>query len=73
MATDIADVRDEVVDVCDGRLHLHVKVAGDGSPVVFFHPLPGLEWQPILDRLAEHHRSMRRSVAHDARRPAGNP
>jgi pimeloyl-ACP methyl ester carboxylesterase len=55
MATGIADVRDEVVDVCDGRIHLHVKVAGDGPPLVFFHPLPGLEWQPILDRLAEHH------------------
>ena len=55
MATGIADVRDEVVEVCDGRLRLHVKVAGDGPPVVFFHPLPGLEWQPFLDRLAEHH------------------
>ena len=52
MATDVAGVRDEVVDVCDGRLRLHVKVAGDGPPVVFFHPLPGLEWQPLLDRLA---------------------
>jgi pimeloyl-ACP methyl ester carboxylesterase len=55
MATGIAEVRDEVVEVCDGRLHLHVKVAGDGPPVVFFHPLPGLDWQPFLDRLAEHH------------------
>ena len=55
MATDIADVRDEVVEVCEGRLQLHVKVAGDGPPVVFFHPLSGLEWQPLLDRLAEGH------------------
>jgi pimeloyl-ACP methyl ester carboxylesterase len=55
MATDTAGVRDEVVEVCDGRLRLHVKVAGDGPPVVFFHPLPGLEWQPVLDRLAENH------------------
>jgi pimeloyl-ACP methyl ester carboxylesterase len=54
MTTELAGVRDEVVDVCDGRLHLHVKVAGDGPPLVFFHPLPGLEWQPIL-RLAENH------------------
>ena len=53
MATGFADVRDEVVEVCDGRLRLHVKVAGSGPPVVFFHPLPGLEWQPLLDRLAE--------------------
>jgi pimeloyl-ACP methyl ester carboxylesterase len=55
MATGYAEVRDEVVEVCDGRLRLHVKVAGDGPPVVFFHPLPGLEWQPPLDRLAEHY------------------
>lgn len=55
METGIAGVRDEVVEVCDGRLRLHVKVAGDGPPVVFFHPLPGLEWQPLLDRLAERH------------------
>ena len=53
MATGFADVHDEVVEVCDGRLRLHVKVAGNGPPVVFFHPLPGLEWQPLLDRLAE--------------------
>jgi pimeloyl-ACP methyl ester carboxylesterase len=55
MATGYAGVRDEAVEVCDGRLRLHVKVAGDGPPLVFFHPLPGLEWQPFLDRLAEHH------------------
>jgi pimeloyl-ACP methyl ester carboxylesterase len=55
MTTASAEVRDEVVEVCDGRIHLHVKVAGDGPPVVFFHPLPGLEWQPFLDRLAERH------------------
>jgi pimeloyl-ACP methyl ester carboxylesterase len=55
METDLAGVRDEAVEVCDGRLRLHVKVACDGPPVVFFHPLSGLEWQPLLDRLAEDH------------------
>ena len=55
MATGLASARDEVVEVCDGRLRLHVKVAGDGPPLVFFHPLPGLEWPPLLDRLAEDH------------------
>ena len=55
MATGVAGVRDEVLEVCDGRLRLHVKVAGDGPPLVFFHPLPGLEWQPLLDWLAEDH------------------
>jgi pimeloyl-ACP methyl ester carboxylesterase len=50
-----ADVRDETVEVWDGRLKLHVKVAGDGPPLLFFHPLPGLAWSPLLDRLAERH------------------
>ena len=45
-------VRDEVVEVCDGRLSVRFKVAGEGPPLVFFHPLPGLEWQSLLDRLA---------------------
>jgi pimeloyl-ACP methyl ester carboxylesterase len=53
--TTAAGVREEVVPVGGGRLELHVKVAGDGPPVVFFHPLPGLEWQPMLDALAESH------------------
>ena len=44
--------RDEAVEVGGGRLTLHVKVAGDGPPLVFFHPLPGLTWSPLLDRLA---------------------
>lgn len=48
-------VRDEAVDVWDGRLRLHVKVAGDGPPLVFFHPLAGLAWDPFLDQLAARH------------------
>ena len=51
----MAAVRDETVEVWDGRLKLHVKVAGDGPPLLFFHPLPGLAWSPLLDRLAERH------------------
>ncbi len=50
-----ASVRDETVDVWDGRLRLHVKVAGDGPPLVFFHPLSGLAWNPFLDQLATRH------------------
>ncbi len=49
----MAWMRDEAVEVWDGRLKLHVKVAGSGPPVLFFHPLPGLAWSPLLDRLAE--------------------
>ena len=49
------DVRDEVVEVWDGRLRLHVKVAGDGPPLLYFHPLSGLAWNPLLSRLAAQH------------------
>jgi pimeloyl-ACP methyl ester carboxylesterase len=45
-------VRDETIEVWDSRLRLHVKIAGDGPPLLYFHPLPGLTWQPLLDQLA---------------------
>jgi len=45
--------RDEAVQVGDGRLTVHVKVAGAGPPLLYFHPLPGLAWSPLLGRLAE--------------------
>jgi len=50
-----AVVRDETVDVGDGRLRLHVKVAGNGPPLVYLHPLFGLAWDPFLDKLATRH------------------
>ena len=50
-----ASVRDETIEVWDGRLRLHVKVAGEGPPVVYFHPLAGLAWNPFLDQLATRH------------------
>jgi pimeloyl-ACP methyl ester carboxylesterase len=53
MTTSAVRVRDETVEVWDGGLRLHVKVAGDGPPLLFFHPLPGLAWQPFLDQLAQ--------------------
>jgi pimeloyl-ACP methyl ester carboxylesterase len=55
MSTSVIAPHDEIVQVWDGRLSLHVKIAGSGPPLVFFHPLPGLAWQPLLDRLAERH------------------
>ncbi len=55
MAAGAPAVRDETVEVWDGRLRLHVKVAGDGPPVLFFHPLSGLAWNPLLDQLAAQH------------------
>jgi pimeloyl-ACP methyl ester carboxylesterase len=54
-AVGAVEVRDEVVEVWDGRLRLHVKTAGDGPPLVYLHPLPGLAWSPFLDKLAQHH------------------
>ena len=53
MTAGAADVRDETVEVWDSRLRLHVKVAGDGPPLLFFHPLSGLAWPPLLDQLAQ--------------------
>jgi pimeloyl-ACP methyl ester carboxylesterase len=47
-----AAVRDETVEVWDGRLRLHVKIAGEGPPLLFFHPLSGLAWDPLLGQLA---------------------
>jgi len=50
-----AAVRDETVEVWDSRLRLHVKIAGDGPPQLFFHSLAGPAWPPLLNRLAERH------------------
>ena len=55
MTTHAAAVREETVEVWDGRVKLRVKVAGDGPPLLFFHPLPGLAWQPLLDQIAQRH------------------
>ena len=55
MTVSAAAVRDETVEVWDGRLRLHVKVAGEGPPVLYFHPLSGLAWNPFLDLLATRH------------------
>jgi pimeloyl-ACP methyl ester carboxylesterase len=55
MTVSATDVRDETVRVWDGRLRLHVKVAGQGPPVLYFHPLSGLAWDPFLDLLAATH------------------
>ena len=55
MTASAAAVHDETAEVWDGRLKLHVKVAGDGPPLLFFHPLSGLAWNPLLDQLAQRH------------------
>jgi pimeloyl-ACP methyl ester carboxylesterase len=55
MAANAAPVRDEAVRISGGRLNMHVKVAGEGTPLVFFHGLSGLAWEPLLDQLASQH------------------
>jgi pimeloyl-ACP methyl ester carboxylesterase len=55
MTAGAAAVREETIQVWDGRLKLRVKVAGDGPPLLYFHPLPGLAWGPLLDQLAGGH------------------
>jgi len=55
MSANAAAVRDETVRVAGGRLNLHVKVAGEGPPLIFFHALSGLGWEPLLDQLAGQH------------------
>jgi pimeloyl-ACP methyl ester carboxylesterase len=55
MGASAAAVRDETAQVWDGRLRLRLKVAGDGPPLLFFHPLSGLGWDPLLDQLARRH------------------
>lgn len=47
--------REEFVTVGGGHMRMRVLVAGEGPPLVFLHPLSGLAWQPLLDRLATRH------------------
>ncbi len=53
MAARSTEIRERIVPVWEGRIDLRVKIAGDGPPVVYLHPAPGLHWDPFLDRLAE--------------------
>jgi pimeloyl-ACP methyl ester carboxylesterase len=52
MTTNEAAVHYEPVRIWDGQLNLHVKVAGEGPPLLFFHALSGLTWEPLLDQFA---------------------
>src|SRR5579863_2390397 len=50
-----ASLREEVVSVWDGRLDVHVKIAGSGPPLFYAHSAGGPRWVPFLDWLAESH------------------
>lgn len=49
------ELADSVHEVWDGRLRIHVKQAGRGSPVVYLHPAGGPHWDGLLDDLADGH------------------
>jgi pimeloyl-ACP methyl ester carboxylesterase len=52
---EVTAARDEIVEVGEGRVRLHVSVAGEGPPIIFFHPLSGPAWDPVTRRLADGH------------------
>ena len=51
MAT-VAEVREEIVPVGNGRVDMRVQVRGSGPPLVFLHPAAGFAWDPFLEQLA---------------------
>ncbi|MFL6139505.1 MAG: alpha/beta fold hydrolase [Frankiaceae bacterium] len=48
-----AALREESVELWNGRLTMKVKVAGSGPDLVFLHPTSGPAWVPLLSHLAE--------------------
>src|SRR5689334_6298213 len=51
----VHDVETRTVEVWGGDVRTQVLVAGEGPPLVFLHPVLGLQWDPFLDALAAHH------------------
>jgi pimeloyl-ACP methyl ester carboxylesterase len=47
------EIRD--VEVWDGDVRTKVLIGGDGPPLLFLHPVIGLQWDPFIETLAEHH------------------
>jgi len=47
------EIRD--VEVWDGEVRTQVLVGGEGPPLLFLHPVIGLQWDPFIETLAEHH------------------
>ena len=52
MSTAVTSAHERIVEVADGRLAMHVRIGGDGPPLVYLHPAGGLFWDPFLERLA---------------------
>ena len=51
----MTEVVDRTVSVWQDKVASHVKVAGNGPPLVFLHGAGGLVWDDFLTRLAEQH------------------
>lgn len=47
------DIRERAIEVWGGKLKLRFKTAGSGPPLLYFHPAPGLHFDPFLDTLSE--------------------
>jgi pimeloyl-ACP methyl ester carboxylesterase len=47
------EIRD--VEVWDGDVRTKVIVGGEGPPLLYLHAILGLQWDPFLDALAQHH------------------
>ena len=49
----VADFREEIVSVGNGRLDMRVRVRGSGPPLVWLHPAGGFGWSPFLEALSQ--------------------
>jgi pimeloyl-ACP methyl ester carboxylesterase len=43
------------VEVWDGQVRTDVLIGGEGPPLVYLHAIMGLQWDPFLETLAQHH------------------
>ncbi|HWP47406.1 MAG TPA: alpha/beta hydrolase [Candidatus Limnocylindrales bacterium] len=48
-------VKEQTVKVWGDQIQSRIKMAGEGSPLVFLHNAYGLVWDPFLDSLAQHY------------------
>lgn len=48
-------IQERTISVWQDKVKPRVKIAGEGSPLVFLHGAYGLMWDPFLDTLAQNH------------------
>ena len=48
-------LQERTVSLWNDQIQARVKISGEGPPLVFFHGLYGLAWDPFLESLARHH------------------